>query len=48
MRRVTAEIWDEGRVDLVDELLRFEDGRATERWGVHDTMAMADQLAMLG
>jgi predicted ester cyclase len=29
-------------------MLRFEDGRAIERWGVHDTMAMMQQLGLLG
>ncbi len=128
MRRITKEIWDEGRVDLVDELiaedlvdhiqmpglegagreryrrsvlmmrtafpdfrnpldlivaegdiavsygrmvgtntaemmgmpptgkaidlltigmLRFDDGQAIERWGVHDSMAMMQQLGLL-
>jgi predicted ester cyclase len=129
MRRITAEVWDEGRVDAVDELiaedlvdhmdvpglegsgreryranavlmraafpdfrnpldlivaeddiavsygrmvgtntgelwgmpptgktidlltigmLRFKDGQAVERWGVHDSMAMMQQLGLLG
>ena len=128
MRRITAEIWDEGRIDLIDELiaedlidhiedpalegtgreryranavmtrtafpdfrnpldlivadgdiavsygraigthtggmmgmpptgkafdvptfgmLRFRDGQAIERWGVHDTMVMMQQLGVL-
>jgi predicted ester cyclase len=29
-------------------VLRVKDGQATERWGVHDTMAMAQQLGLLG
>jgi len=129
MRRITAEIWDEGRIELVDELiaedlvdhidvpgldlvgreryranvvvmrtafpdfrnpleiivaeedvavsygrmigtntgemmgmpptgrsidlltigmLRFADGQAVERWGVHDSMTMMQQLGLLG
>ena len=129
MRRITREIWDEGRIDLIDELiaedlvdhievpgleatgreryranvvmvrtafpdfrnplglvvaegdiavsygrivgtntgemmgmpptgktvdvlsfgmLRFKDGQAIERWGVHDTFAHTEQLGLLG
>jgi predicted ester cyclase len=29
-------------------MLRFKDGQAIERWGVHDTMAMTQQLGLLG
>ena len=29
-------------------MLRFKDGRAIERWGVHDTMAWTEQLGLLG
>jgi predicted ester cyclase len=28
-------------------ILRFDDGRAVERWGVHDSMAMMSQLGLL-
>lgn len=33
---------------LVIGMLRFKDGQAIERWGVHDTMAMSQQLGLLG
>ena len=29
-------------------MLRFADGQAIERWGVHDTMTMLQQLGLLG
>jgi predicted ester cyclase len=29
-------------------ILRFEDGRAVERWGYSDTMAMMLQLGLTG
>ena len=33
---------------LVIGMLRFKDGQAIERWGVLDTMAMSQQLGLLG
>lgn len=33
---------------LVIGMLRFKDGQAIERWGVYDTMAMSQQLGLLG
>jgi predicted ester cyclase len=33
---------------LVIGMLRFRDGQAIERWGVNDTMAMSQQLGLLG
>jgi predicted ester cyclase len=33
---------------LVIGMLRFKDGQAIERWGVNDTMAMSQQLGLLG
>lgn len=80
MRRITAEIWDEGLIvaesdiavsygrnvgtntgefmgmpptgKTIDVLsfgmLRFKDGQAIERWGFADSMAMMQQLGLLG
>jgi predicted ester cyclase len=49
----TGELWGmppTGRTIDVPTVgvLRVKDGQAIERWGVHDTMAMAQQLGLLG
>jgi hypothetical protein len=55
LRRITEEIWNGRRHELVDELiaedlgiLRFARGQAAERWGIGDNLTQMQQLGLLG